>query len=484
MEARSSGRHALVALSGQWTKYAVQIVALVVFSRLLDPTDFGILAMVAAVVGVGHVLGDFGLSLAALQAVDLTPGQRSNLFWLTTAIGALLTAVVCAISPALAGLYDESRVTGVACAVSVVFLLNGLAGQFRTELNRERRFVALAAADATSQVAGLAVGVLVVVAGGDYWALVAQQVTAAAGALAVAVAAARWWPGRYQRGERMGSLLRFGGLTLAAQLVNYASSNADALLIGRTWGPAVLGVYSRGYQVARLPVQQVAAPLTRVVLPELAGRATDPAAFGAAVRRAQLTLSATLLGLLGFVAAAADPLVEVVLGPGWSDAVPVVRALCLAGAFQACGYTFYWVLLAHGRAGVLFGSELGARLAMVALMVVAVPHGPVWVALAAAAGQLLLLASGALVAMPRVGLGARDLLAVSARPAVLFGWAAAATAYADSRLGGDLPVAGALALAAAVWTVCCAVALVVPAYRRDLRELLTTLTAAVRGSAR
>ena len=65
---RSASGNALLALSGQWGRYALQLLALVVFSRLLSPADFGLVAMVTGVVGIAYVIGDFGLSLAALQA--------------------------------------------------------------------------------------------------------------------------------------------------------------------------------------------------------------------------------------------------------------------------------------------------------------------------------------------------------------------------------------------------------------------------------
>ena len=277
----------------------------------------------------------------------------------------------------------------------------------------------------------------------------------------------------------MSSLLRFGGLTFVAQLANYVSSNADSVLIGRTWGSATLGAYSRAFQIARLPVQQVAAPLTRVVLPQLSARLADPPAFARAVRMAQLLLTTILLGVLGFVAGAARPLVEVVLGPGW-DVVPYVRALCLAGAFQAAGYIYYWVLLAQGRAGVLLASEVGARVAMVGMMVVAVPWGATWVALAAAAGQLLLLISGAIVALPRIGVPARPLLAVSVRPAIAFGIACAATAWADRAWGEQLGAFPALGVALTVWCLACAPLLLMPGYRGDVREVVAFAGTVVR----
>ena len=467
---RSASGNALLALGGQWGKYGLQLLALVVFSRLLTPADFGLVAMVTAIVGVAYVIGDFGLSLAALQAKDLTPQQRSNLFWWNAGIGMAVTALVVAAAWPLAVLYDDQRVTLITLALASVFLLNGLGVQFRTELNRALRFSVIATADVVGQAAGFAVALGGAIAGWSYWALVAMQVVAALATNVIIVAMARWWPGWYRRGAAMRPLLRFGTHTFFTQIVNYISTNIDQVLIGRVNGAAALGFYNRAFQIARVPAQQVAAPLTRVVLPYLSRRLDDRPAYLSAISRAQLALTTLLLSLLAFVAGTGDWLVPVVLGAGWAEAVPILRALCLAGALQAVGYVTYWVLLSQGRTGLLFTTEFGARVVMVALMFAVVALGPVWVALAGAVGQLLILLSGIVFALPRADVPVGPVLRPAVRPTLLLALAAAA-AYAAGHAVA-LPPIGSLLVACIAFAAVAAAGLVVPAYRRDARALM------------
>ena len=461
----------MLALSGQWGRYALQLLALVVFSRLLSPADFGLVAMVTGIVGIAYVIGDFGLSLAALQADELTGHQRSNLFWINTGIGVAIALVVCVAAGPLASFYGDPRVEQVTVVLASVFLLNGVAVQFRTELNRELRFGVIAAADFLGQAAGFAVALAGALAGWSYWALVAMQVVAAAATNAILVVRAHWWPGWYRRGTPMRSLLVFGVNTSLTQVINYVSTNIDQVVIGRVWGATTLGFYNRAFQIARIPAQQVAAPLTRVVLPHLSRRQNDRASYLDAVKKTQLALATLLLSLLAFVAGTGDWLVPVVLGGGWQEAVPLLRALCLAGALQAIGYVAYWVLLSQGKTGLLFATELGARIVMIALIVVAAAWGPLWVALAAAAGQLLLLASAAFFALPRANVPAGPVLFPALRPALVFALAAAA-AWGAGRSAGDLPDAVALLVGTGAFLGVCVAALALPICRRDVGVLL------------
>ncbi|BBX05065.1 hypothetical protein BST36_24730 [Mycolicibacterium moriokaense] len=480
-DGRSASGNALLALSGQWGRYALQLLALVVFSRLLSPADFGLVAMVTGVVGIAWVIGDFGLSLAALQAADLDAHQRTNLFWFNSGIGLIVAGLVCGAAGPLAVFYHDPRVLPVTVALASVFLVNGFAVQFRTELNRELRFGVLAAAELLGQTAGFAVALVGALVGWSYWALVAMQVIAAVVTNTVIVARARWWPGWYHRGTAMRSLLVFGTNTFLTQVVNYVSSNIDQVVIGRIWGATTLGFYNRAFQIARIPAQQVAAPLTRVVLPYLARRRGDPASYLDALRKTQLAVTTLLLSLLAFAAGTADWLVPVVLGDGWQPTVPLLRVLCLAGALHAVGNITYWVLLSQGKTRLLLVTELGARVVMIALIIAAAAKGPLWVALAATAGQALLFISAVCFALPRADVPVGRVLLPGLRPAVLF-TAAAAAAWGAGHLANTLPDFAALLIGAVAFCVVCVAAMALRGYRRDVGVLLALLRSVRRGT--
>nr|MBW4043298.1 oligosaccharide flippase family protein [Acidobacteriota bacterium] len=153
-------RSALTALVFQWGTYVLQLASLVVLARLLLPADYGLITMAAAVIGVAAVIGDFGLSLAAIQAPHLSQQQKANLFWLNTGIGALVGLLVAASSPLIAGFYGEPRLVPVTVSLGSVFVLNGAAVQFKVELNRRSRFRALGIIDLGSQAFALGVAIV------------------------------------------------------------------------------------------------------------------------------------------------------------------------------------------------------------------------------------------------------------------------------------------------------------------------------------
>ena len=89
--ASGAARGAAVTLSGQALRIVLQFAGVVVLARLLRPHDYGLLAVVVVVVGIGEIFRDFGLSNAAIQARTLSTAQRDVLLWVNAAIGVVLT---------------------------------------------------------------------------------------------------------------------------------------------------------------------------------------------------------------------------------------------------------------------------------------------------------------------------------------------------------------------------------------------------------
>ncbi|MDT5029726.1 MAG: hypothetical protein QOE61_6795, partial [Micromonosporaceae bacterium] len=83
------------------------LAATIVLARLISPGDYGLLAMVVAITGVAEIFRDFGLSMAALQARELSQHQMSNLFWINAGVGLALTFLLYVLSWPIASFYGQ-----------------------------------------------------------------------------------------------------------------------------------------------------------------------------------------------------------------------------------------------------------------------------------------------------------------------------------------------------------------------------------------
>ncbi|MBO0908156.1 lipopolysaccharide biosynthesis protein [Arthrobacter sunyaminii] len=377
-----ASRGAVQTVVWQAVRVGSQVIGLVALARLLSPSDFGLVAMTTAVVGIGEIIRDAGLSIAAIQAKHLSKGQKNNLFWVNTGIGLLFAVIVYASSGAIAAFYGDARIEPIGQLLSVTFLLNGMATQFRSELNRQMRFFALNAADTLPQVMALAAALVYASLTGSYYALVAQQLMAAFAGLVLVVAIARWTPGLPSRREPMRGFFRYGGGVAGSHMVSYLTKNVDTVAIGYVWGAASLGLYSRAYQLLLLPLNQLLFPMTRVALPVLSRLQDEPERFTSFLRKGQRIGGVIAAVTYGLLVGIADPLIGLFFGEQWLPLVPIFQVLALGGLFRALAQVQFWAYLALGLTGHQLRYSLVSQPLIAACMMLGVIWGPIGVAVA------------------------------------------------------------------------------------------------------
>lgn len=384
-----AARGAGVTITGQLIRLLVQVAAFVLLARLLTPDDYGLVAMVIVVFGVGEVVRDAGLSSAAIQVHSLNTNQRDNLFWTNAGVGLALAGTAVLIAGPLANLYGDARVATVAHVLAATFALNGLSTQHRASLNRDMRFRALAIVDTVPYIAATVIAVVLAIYGLEYWALVYQQIAAASISFILVIAVARWVPGPPRRGANTGSLFRFGGDVLGVQSLVYISRNLDQMIIGSMLGATALGIYNRAMQMLVLPLSQVNAPATRVALPVLSRLASDSKRYDLYILRGQTVLLNITLPMLSVAAALADLIVPTVLGDQWERAVPIFQILTLGGLGQLAAYATYWGFLSRGLTRSNLWFTVMTRPILIGPIVLGAVWGVYGVAVGYAVGSLL-----------------------------------------------------------------------------------------------
>lgn len=469
---------------GQLIRIAVQVGGLSILARLLGATDYGVFAMVIAIVGVSEVFRDFGLSNAAVQAPTLSSRQRDVLFWVNSGIGLALGLVILVAAYGVAALYGRPELVPLTQFMGITFVLNGLATQHRASLNRELRFWSLTVIDTTAAVVALVVAILLALSDFGYWALAWQMVATAAVTVALSMVAARWLPGLPKRGTDMTGFYRFGWNTVATQLVQYTANNMASFVIGLRLGARELGIYNRGFQLLMNPLNQLRAPATRVAIPLFSRLQNEYDRFDAYILRGQIALGYTLVAGLGLVAGAAEPVVAIFLGDDWVEVTPILRFLIVAGAFQTLAYVAYWVFVSRALTGALFRFTLITASMKIVFVLIGSQWGNVGVAAGYALEPVLSwpLALWWLSRYTRIPVRPLVFGVIRLSSVALVGGAAAFGASTLVAAAG--PVVQILAAAVADLAVYALAALVVPAVRRDVLELVHITNAARHRSPR
>lgn len=185
-------------------------------------------------------------------------------------------------------------------------------------------------------------------------------------------------------------MVRFGGHIMGFNLVNYFSRNADNILVGRVLGAAALGLYAKAYGLFTLPLGQIRVPVWQVSLPMLRQLVGEPDRYRKYYLRLVDTVTTLTLPIAFLCVLEADLIVDVLLGPNWSGAVPAFRILALAGLIQPSMETLGNVQLSLGESRRYMRWGFVSALVRVSSFVAGVWFGIVGVAVGYTASVFLL----------------------------------------------------------------------------------------------
>ncbi|MCB1706414.1 MAG: lipopolysaccharide biosynthesis protein [Halioglobus sp.] len=316
-----------ITVSAQVFKLVLQIISITTLARLLNPTDFGLVAMVTVFTGLIQSLVDGGLSMATIQRKDITHQQVSNLFWINAALGLLLALFSVLIAPAIAALYGEPQLTGIVIALSVTFLMSGISVQHDALLRRQMRFKAIAVIDILSVSGGIGAGIAAAVYGLGYWALVVLSVATAAIQMCSRWLALSWRPSFISRGTGIRPLVAFGLNLTGADFVGYFVSNATPFFVGYIGGAQVAGIFNRAQTLTSMPSRQLMPPVIKVLQPTLSRVADDPIKLRRVITGSVRKIALVTMFFTINMVVMADWIVAVVLGSGWGETVQVFQFL-------------------------------------------------------------------------------------------------------------------------------------------------------------
>lgn len=467
---RASVRGAAATFVGQGLRFVLQFGSQIVLARMLLPSEFGLVAMVAPVMSFVALFTDLGLSQATVQRPAISQAELSALFWINVAVGTACAALVGLSAPLVAAFYGEPRLVPVVGCLAVLLVLGGLSAQHVALMNRHMQFGSLAFMDVACTVLSVAAGLGAAWMGWGYWSLVLMQAVNAFTILAVAWGRSGWLPSRPRHLPGLAGLLRFGGHVTAYNVINTVGANLDSLLIGKLGGAAALGLYDRAFKLVAAPIWTISLPLARVAV-SLLSRLQGTERYRDAFLRMLQALLLVTVPAVAFTAVAAGTLVPLLLGPAWVEASPIVSWLAVSAGFAPLTIGAYWLFVSQDRVDEQVAFAALRTGASVAALLAGLPWGAVGVAASYAAFALVVQGLPMWGATRRGPVGRMD-VAQACFPLALGGLGAAATVWLlEHELAAVAPGWRLLADVAASYAACVLVLACVPGGRRLLRAV-------------
>lgn len=329
-----------------------QLVSVAVLSRLLNPTDYGVLALAYVVINLALLFRDLGTTAAIIQKSELSAHLLNSVFTVNLLTGLVLWIAVAAAGPVLARITGVHQLPDILPVLGLIFAINSLSIVHQAVLERESQFRTLALIEIFSTVTALALAVSLALSGFGIYSLVAQAVASALITSGSILLISPLRPRPVLRPQLAGVGV-FGRDVTFFSLLVYLVRNADSLSVGRAFGAAALGVYSMGIKLMLLPLQNISGVATRVAFPVMSARQHAPHEVGIVFLRVLTLTSAISFPLMVGLWLVRDSVVSVLLGPHWTALSGLITWLAPSGLVQSIVSCVGPVFMALGRTRAL-----------------------------------------------------------------------------------------------------------------------------------
>ncbi|WP_041916468.1 oligosaccharide flippase family protein [Desulfocapsa sulfexigens] len=386
----STFRGGIVTVVAEAVIFILYIASISLLSRLLVPDDFGVVAVVTAAVAIVLSIQEAGVADVIVRLPTVSREQFDKAFWFNLTLAGFLCVFVVLLAPVLGWIYKDSRITNITLSFAGVIFLSNLPIINTALLKRRLLMGRVALIKTVSFAFAVSVAAYAAISGLSYWSLVILQLTKVGSTLLLTFFLCPVFPSSPNPSNKVKGIVKDGSYFSAGAFFASVGRNADNLLVGFFNGNAVLGEYNRAFALLLMPLSQLVTPVGSVAIPVLSRLAGEPERY----KNAYVQITTRLLMLttpgIAILVVIAEPLCQVVLGPGWGQVPVLFRWLGIAGIVQPFTISLSWLMVSQGRAYEHFRNMLINTILLVLLFFLSAPHGAESLAMAYGVSGILL----------------------------------------------------------------------------------------------
>ena len=300
----------------------------IVLARILDPADFGIVAITTVFMTLANTIIETSFSSSVIQKSELSQKLLSSVFFANAVLSFFVYLLLFLAAPLISRFYDEAILTAVLRVQGLRIVIASLCSIQDALLIREMKFKTLFICELIGAIVQIGVGLVMAYTGFGVWAIV---FSALSGYLASGIGkmlASRWKPSLYYSHSLVKDALSFSSKILAVRVTRKLFYNIRTLTIGKVYTTDTLGYFNKGFQFPSTAMTVVDGSLTSVAFTSLSKLQDDKQALVNALRNYVRIMMYLCTPMMVGMAIVAEPLVKVLLTDKWLACVPYLQIVC------------------------------------------------------------------------------------------------------------------------------------------------------------
>ncbi|RYE36659.1 MAG: colanic acid exporter [Sphingobacteriaceae bacterium] len=334
----------------------LQFLQISVLARLLNPADFGIVAISNTVIIFFSLFANLGFSNSIISKQETNRKTLTSIFFLGIFLGTIIFLLVYCSSPLIVKFYHEARLAKVIKLASCIFLITSFGTVYSALLQKELKFKAVAITDIAGYLFGVSLTVFLAYHGYKELSLVYGSLATdlCKTSLQVILGRKLFYPTLHFSFSEIKEHLRFGIFNFGEGVVGFVQSNWDNIIIGKLLGANVLGYYTLAYQLAIFPVIKINPIILQVAFPLIAKMKENASELKNSYLKILDLISYFNLPLLAGLYITAESVVPLIYGPGWEPTFPLIKIFVFVSIFSCLSHPLFTLVYTKGKPNLLF----------------------------------------------------------------------------------------------------------------------------------
>lgn len=354
-------------------RFSVQLVQFfitIIMARILTPSDYGLIGMLAVFMSLSQVFIDGGFSSALIQRKDVSLIDYSTVFYINVGISFIIYGILYVIAPQISDFFGQQILTPILRVYSLTLVINSMAAVQKTILTIRIDFKTQSKISLLSAILSGIAGIIFAYTGFGVWALVFQTIIQSVLTVIFTLIFVRWRPMIAFSKKSFKTLFAFGSNLLIATIISVVYDNLYNIVIGKKFSSADLGYYSRARQFPDLISMNISGILSRVSYPILSQVQNDDDRLRNIYKKYIQVSSFIIFPLLMLLAGLAKPIILVLLTDKWIETVPLLRILCFGVLWQAITHINLSLLKVKGRSDLVLKLEVVKKTIAISILVI------------------------------------------------------------------------------------------------------------------
>ena len=347
----------------------VTFIVSIILARILDPEDYGTIALVTVFISVLQVFVDSGLSTALIQKKEADDLDFSSVFYFNFAVCLILYVGMFFAAPYIAGFYDDPALVSIVRVISLTIVISGIKGIQQSYVSRNMLFKRFFFSTLGGTIISAFLGIGMAYSGFGVWAIVVQQLSNATIDTLILWLTVKWRPKRIFSWVRLKILLSFGWKLLVSSLIDTVYNNLRNLIIGKIYTPTDLAYYNQGDKFPKVIITNINSSIDSVLLPTLAFAQDEPEQVKNMTRRAIKISTFIIAPFMMGLAFCASSIVQLVLTDKWLPCVPFIQIFCISYMFWPIHTANLNAINAMGRSDLFLKLEIAKKIIGLLLLV-------------------------------------------------------------------------------------------------------------------